>query len=239
MYENKIELSIIIPVYEELHILGTATHKLNVAKRLGIPFEIIIIAHYKVLGLCNTFAKALSLINIDMTCIDENRGKGYNVFEGVERAKGKYILYIDADDDIDPKIIKALYERIKKGDCDMVYANKYNNDSIVDRSRFRNFGSKIINMAIHKFFDIDIVDTQTGAKIYKADIIKTIAQMRRARIDGFAFEVENAILLKKLGAKVCDVPVKIRAPKGSSVNFSTVFQFFKDLKRLKDVYYKR
>ncbi len=239
MYEDKIELSIVIPAYEELRILGTATDKLKVAKTLGIPFEIIIIAYYRVLGLCNAFSRALGRLHIDMICMNENKGKGYNIFEGVERARGKYILYIDADDDIDPEIIKALYERIKKGDCDMVYANKYHEDSIVDRSTFRNLGSKIINKAIHRFFDIDIKDTQTGAKIYKADIIKSIDQMRRVRIDGFAFEVESAILLRKLGAKPCDIPVKIKAPKRSSVNFSAIFQFFKDLKKLKDVYYKR
>ena len=235
MQKETVELTIIIPAYNEKNIKKDTLLKRKVVKNLGIPFEIIIVSgddKYK------KDLDELASLDVEVLYLDKNRGKGYAIFHGLKEAKGHYVLYIDADNDIDPSIIKDLYTKINREGWDMVYANKYHKFSRVNRSFIRNLSSRLINLFIHLLFNIDVKDTQTGAKIYKREILEKIDKLRKAKIPGFAFEVEIAILLKKLDAKVNDIPVQIRVSDVSSVATSNVVSFFKDLLILRRVYGK-
>ncbi len=235
MQKETVELTIIIPAYNEKNIKKDTLLKMKVVEDLGIPFEIIIVSgddKYK------KDLDELASLDVEVLYLDKNRGKGYAIFRGLKEAKGHYVLYIDADNDIDPSIIKDLYTKINREEWDMVYANKYHKFSRVNRSFIRNLSSRLINLFIHLLFNIDVKDTQTGAKIYKREILEKIDKLRKAKIPGFAFEVEIAILLKKLDAKVNDIPVQIRVSDVSSVATSNVVSFFKDLLILRRVYGK-
>ena len=233
MQNHKIELSIIIPSYNEENIKEDTLRKLEVVETLGIPYEVIIVSGDK------KYKKALGFLSskgVKVYYPEDSKGKGYNIFYGLERASGRYVLYIDADNDIDPSIIGVLYQTMRNGKCDMVYANKYNRNSIVKRGFVRDLSSRIINLAIHFLFHIDVKDTQTGAKIYKREVLIEVEKRRKVKIPGFAFEVEIAILLREMGAKVCEVPVKIHPSGKTNVAISNVIAFFRDLLKLKRVY---
>lgn len=231
----KVKLSIVIPNYREKDLIDATYKKLKVVKSLGIPYEIIIVNDG---GENIVLPPELLSDSIEIFNLDKNLGKGFAIFYGVDKAKGEYILYIDADNDIDPDIIEKLYYTIESEDVDMVYANKYHPLSEVKRGFIRNFGSRIINLLIHTIIDIDIKDTQTGAKIYKGEALKHIKDIRLGVANGFAFEVENAILLKKIKGRTKDIPVKITPSSQSSISFFTIIEFLKEVFKLKKYYYK-
>ncbi len=230
---KKIELSVIIPTYKEKNIKEDTLRKAEVLNSLGVPFEVIIVSGDK------DYKESLDLLEargMKVFYLLNSKGKGENIFYGLKYAKGEYILYIDADNDIDPEIMRDLYYEIKNNDCDMVYADKYHKDSKIKRTFTRNLSSKVINLFIHLLFKINVTDTQTGAKIYRRDVLEKIEKMRKVKIPGFAFEVENAILLSKLNAKVKGIPVKITPSGESSIAISNVVIFFLDLIKLKKAY---
>lgn len=57
-----------------------------------------------------------------ITVIDneKNLGAALTRNEGIEKAKGKYIYFIDADDYIDEKYLECMYEKIEKENCNVV-----------------------------------------------------------------------------------------------------------------------
>lgn len=63
----------------------------------------------------------------------ENRGVLYTRLEGLKKAQGKYISYIDSDDWIEKNMIEILYNKIIKYDADVVKCEyAYNNSNIAN-----------------------------------------------------------------------------------------------------------
>ena len=57
---------------------------------------------------------------------EKNSGAGGARNVGLDRAKGEYIGFVDADDFIKNDMFEALYQRAKEGDCDIVDCPLYN-----------------------------------------------------------------------------------------------------------------
>lgn len=63
----------------------------------------------------------------------ENKGVLYTRLEGLKKAKGKYISYIDSDDWIEKNMIEILYNKIIKYDADVVKCEyAYNNSNVAN-----------------------------------------------------------------------------------------------------------
>ena len=125
--ENKINLSIIIPVFNEEKYLKNLFLDL---KKYFNQEEIEVIAvndgsdddSIKILEKLksNTYKFQYKLINLSKNC-----GKGYAVNQGAKVSSGKYILLQDADLELDVKDSKEIYEIISNDeniDCILTMA---------------------------------------------------------------------------------------------------------------------
>lgn len=98
-------------------------------------------------------------------------GKSIALTTGFEKAKGEFIITMDADLQDDPANISKLIVRQKEGDYDLVTGwRKNRKDSIlkVINSKFFN------NLIIPLMFGRNFKDMNTGLKLFKKDLAKEI-----------------------------------------------------------------
>ena len=160
---------------------------------------------------------------------EKNRGKGGAIKHGVEQAKGDVIGFIDADLDIDPSHLIKYLQHMRQTDCDVVIGSKMHKDSKLDYPPMRKFVSWGYFVILKVLFGMNIKDTQTGIKLYKADLIKRIAP--KLRVKGYAFDIEVLALCADEGAVIEQMPVAIVYQREASfgrIRIGDIFSMFFD-----------
>src|SRR5690349_20406061 len=119
MQQENIELSILIPTYNEVDVIETAL--VEISKELNPELlkqtEIIVVDDgtdnlvHKVKDLKNNFAFA------DITVYRNSPplGKGKSLALGFQKARGKIVGFLDVDLSTPPRYIKMAYDHIKSG----------------------------------------------------------------------------------------------------------------------------
>lgn len=59
--------------------------------------------------------------NFSMLQNTENKGVSFSRNRGIEASQGKFLLFFDADDWVEPELLADLYREIKKGEVDTVF----------------------------------------------------------------------------------------------------------------------
>lgn len=144
-YNKKLELSIIIPVYNVEKYLEECLN--SISKIENINYEILIVNDgstdnsQKIIDkFCKNNVRAKSFIK-------ENGGQSSARNYGLEKAKGKYIWFIDSDDFINPDEFQSFYLEFKKYDLDIGYFNFFTfddrvNDRVYRKDKFRQIKRK-------------------------------------------------------------------------------------------------
>ena len=128
-------------------------------------------------------------------CNDRHsKGKGWAVREALQHATAPYVVFLDGDGDISPKMIRRLLPFIE--DHDIVVGVKP--ISGLWSRRILTYFSRIY-LAI--LFNIK-VDTQTGIKLFKRYAIQEWYS------NGFLFDVEILALAKQKGMTMIEVPIE-------------------------------
>jgi glycosyltransferase involved in cell wall biosynthesis len=128
-------------------------------------------------------------------CDREGRGKGWAIRNALTEAKGEWIVFLDADGDIHPRMLKRLITFTD--DFDIVVGSK----RICKTHYRRKILTFLSRVYIGVFFGVGC-DTQTGIKIFRR---KAIAQWAT---DGFLFDIEILSGAIRQGYKVIEVPIE-------------------------------
>jgi dolichyl-phosphate beta-glucosyltransferase len=140
-----------------------------------------------------------------------NRGKGYGVRTGVLQANGALIVFTDADGSYGPgevaRVVAALaHAPVAIGSRPAGWATG---------PPARRLASRLFNRAIRALLGLPFGDTQCGVKGFRRQVAGEL--FGRARLDGFAFDVELLFLARRLGLAVSEVPVRAEVRDGSKV----------------------
>ena len=115
MSSTTIAISIIIPCYNAENKLHKCIHSLN---RITFPpkeFEVIFVDDYSLDGTVKLLEEEVKKHkNWQLIRLDKNSGspsKPRN--SGASNAKGKYLFFLDIDDEILPDALKELYKKAK------------------------------------------------------------------------------------------------------------------------------
>lgn len=160
---------------------------------------------------------------------DKNRGKGGAIKHGVTEAKGDVIGFIDADLDISPEHLVKYLEHMNETGCDVVIGSKMHKDSELDYPPMRRFVSLGYYVILKVLFGMNVKDTQTGVKLYKAPLIKKIAPL--LKVKGYAFDIEVLALCDHEGARIDQMPVQIVFKRNASfgrIKLGDIFKMFFD-----------
>ena len=131
MFKTKL-LSLIIPAYkQEKTIVKDIENIDKILSSLPFPHELIVVVDG---FLDKTYEKAESVKNgnIRVFGYTENKGKGFAIKYGVEKAKGDIIGFIDAGMDLDPAEISIMLNIMDWNKADIVIGSKLHPDSKVN-----------------------------------------------------------------------------------------------------------
>lgn len=95
----------------------------------------------------------------------KNSGQGHARNVGIDLSSGKYIMFVDSDDYVDPNIVEVLYQKIKDEDSDISICNiikEYSNKS----ENFVNYN----NCTNDKIANFMISHPGPVARLYKRDL---------------------------------------------------------------------
>jgi dolichyl-phosphate beta-glucosyltransferase len=139
-----------------------------------------------------------------------NRGKGFAVRAGMLAARGDLIVFTDADGSYAPGDLRRVVQALADAPVAIGARTQAATGPLVRQAASRGF-----NLAIRGLLGLPFQDTQSGLKGFRRAAARAI--FSRARLDGFAFDVEALFLARRLGLDVAEVSVQARECEGSKV----------------------
>ena len=120
-------ISIIIPIYNTEKYLEKCIN--SVISQTYKNIEVILINDGSTNECCVNICKRFEMLDNRVKFYDKNNnGVSETRNFGIEKAKGKYLIFIDSDDWIGKDTIKILYEKIKNNDLSICsYRRVYDN----------------------------------------------------------------------------------------------------------------
>lgn len=109
--KNNIKITVIVPCYNGEKYIKHFFEKIN--NQTFKEFEVIIIDDYSQ-DKSKELIKKYSRNKTKLIEHSQNYGAGYSRNEALKKAQGKYISFIDIDDDFDLKYLEILYEKAKE-----------------------------------------------------------------------------------------------------------------------------
>ncbi len=193
-------LSIIIPVYnEELTIGNIIDRTEQAARRIGLPFEIIVVDD-------RSYDTSLAMARkrkVRLFTLKEHSGKGCALRAGFNKARGDIIITIDSDASHLPEELHEVLAPILANEADLVIGSRYLNHKPVAARKLNAFGVSIFNYLIQLFTGVAITDSQSGYRAMKREVLK------RQKLKSDEYEIESEMLVKtaKDGFRVTEVPI--------------------------------
>lgn len=231
--EMEPDLSIVIPAYnEEERIIPTIGAIASHLSDLGITWELIVTDDGSK-DQTVTLVEQLNFTNLSLLKAPQNEGKGSAVRRGMLAARGKYILFDDADNSTPvEEIEKLLYKLVYEGYDVAVGSRAAAGSQEANRTILRRILSGGLRWMVHNLFRIGVRDTQCGFKMYRREVAQRLHTAQT--IEGFSFDLEILYLAAKMGYKIVEVPVEWVDAPGSKVNTSKeVRRFLHDLLKIK------
>jgi len=205
--ENNINLSIVIPVFNEERYLDKLF--LDLKQYFNEEdIEVIVVNDgsvdnsYNILEQLkkNSYKFKYKLINLN-----KNSGKGYAVKQGAKVSLGKYILLQDADLELDIKDSKEIYEIISKDESiDCIFGSRYLSGKLKKHNYFINeFIGKLNTLIFNLLFGQSLSDIHCGLKIFHRNVYEKI----NLSVNDFGLEIDIASQIIKNNYFIYEVGV--------------------------------
>lgn len=225
---NNIELSLIVPLYNEEDSVELLYKKIAEAvNKTGKECEIIFVDDGSRDG---TIEKASILAKNDnrLRIVEFRRNYGQTpaMAAGIDLAQGDILVTMDGDLQNDPDDIPMMVNKLEEG-YDLVVGWRHKRQ---DKLISRKIPSMVANRLIGKVTGVPIKDNGCSLKVYRADVVKN---------SPFYNEMHRFIpaLLSLSGAKVAEVKVRHHARQfgESKYGLSRIYKVLIDLLTIKTI----
>lgn len=230
-------LSVIIPAFKQEKTIVKNIQKINqVLNKIRYDYEIIVIVDGNI---DKTYKKAKKLKSskIKVFKFEQNQGKGRAIRFGMQKAKGDYIMFLDAGMEIDPNGISMLMEHLEWYDADIILGSKRHLVSVVKYPLDRKILSVGYYWLVKILFRLKVKDTQAGIKIFRKKVLKKILPL--LSIKHYAFDIEILAVANKYNFKrIYEAPIKLEFPFSNITNATTLNAIFITLIDTLRVFYR-
>lgn len=212
------ELSIVIPAFDEgRRLRPTLEAVLDWLDREGPDAEVVVVDD----GSADETPEILADVagrdpRLRALTHPVNRGKGGAVRTGVEAARGRRVIFFDADLSYPLDHVHEALERLAAG-ADVVLGSRLA-DSRGGRADYpwvRRAASAGFGALAGALLGLRMGDTQCGFKAFRAEAAKPL--FRALTVEGFGFDAELVWLARRWGLAVEVMPVAMTHRAGGSV----------------------
>lgn len=225
-------LSIVIPAYNEaVRIIPTIGAIASHVSDLGFPWELII-ADDGSKDDTVQLVEDLGFVNLRVLKAPQNGGKGSAVQRGMLAARGRYVLFSDADNSTPIEQVGKFLTALDEGGYDVAVGSRAAEGAQeANKSLLRRVLSGGLRAIVRYGLRIKVSDTQCGFKMYTHDAAHRLHTAQT--IMGFSFDLEILYLAFKVNYKVTEIGVEwIDAP-GSKVDTrKEVQRFLRDIVKI-------
>lgn len=210
---------LVIPVYNEAHILSDSIRKLHAYMRAEIPYDWnVVIANNASTDNTLQVAQGLASQFKHVTARDiAFKGRGNALKSVWSTVDADVYAYCDADLSTDITYTKELFEHVLSG-CDIVTGSRYQKSSQTYRSLKRLVLSKGYLALLRIFFGTKIQDFQCGFKAVNKKVIQEILPSVKDR--EWFFDTEMLLLAHRAGYTIKEIPVRWQESDTSTVNLA-------------------
>lgn len=252
-------LSLIVPVYNERARLVRGVRRImSYLRKQPYPWECILVDDGSTKPVRTL--PIISKLSFEMggrffvIRLAKNQGKGAAIAAGVQRAKGKYIVFTDIDLSVSIRSLKRVLDVLDNGSCrahfnsrnrsnmlfkipgierscDIVIASRRHTKSriVVHQPFVREFSGRIFTFLSNTICNAGVTDATCGFKGFRKDVAKQLFQ--KSKIKRWVFDTEILFLARKSGYSIRELPVSWSNVSGSRVragdSFASLIDLFK------------
>ena len=168
-----LRISVVVPIFNEK---GTVEEIVRRIRQVPIPKEIILVDDGSTDGTRDVLASIDCRDDLRIVLHDRNRGKGAALKSGFSHVTGDIVIIQDADLEYDPSQYHRLIQPIVEGMADVVYGSRF---LPVGPHRVLYFwhsvGNRLLTMLSNMFTDLNLTDMETCYKVFRREVIESIA----------------------------------------------------------------
>lgn len=218
-------ITIVMPVYNEEKFVQSAIQTVLASDTLGLKKEIIIVDDCSTDKTKAKIREEIQKNKKDLITLVEkkkNEGKSSAVKIGLMKSKGDIVLVQDADLEYNPEDYPVLLSPFIKQDADVVYGSRF----ISNRPhRVLYFWHAVMNTFLttlsNMLTNLNLTDMETGYKVFRGSLIRSIATRLESKRFGFEPEV-TARIAKVKGIKIYEVGISYQGrtyEEGKKINW--------------------
>jgi glycosyltransferase involved in cell wall biosynthesis len=220
-------VSVVVTLYNEEDNVEPMTRNMISALKealQNIGFELVLVLNGP-LDATPQRAKALALEFPEVTLVElaQNQGYGGGIQAGLKSARGEFVGYTDADEQISASDSASIFHTALAGKYDLVKAIRNQRADGLQRRVI----STIYNGLFNLLFGFTSIDINAKPKVFRREAFQRLNLKSR---DWF-IDAEAMIQAKRLGFSIHEVPIVFAARRhgSSNVRFSTIIEFLKNM----------
>ncbi len=231
--EGTPDLTVVIPAYNEAERIVPTIGAVAAHVSLHHPRWELVVADDGSTDVTVSRVEALGLVNARVSSIGRNLGKGGAVRRGMLEARGRRVLFADADQSTPIEELGRMMAALDAGADVAIGSRAAAGGSEANRSALRQFVSNSGRSLIRRALHLDLADTQCGFKLFRREAAEQV--FRRQTIEGFSFDLEVLYIANLLGLRIAEVPVSwVDAPGSKVETAKEVRRFLADLVAIRD-----
>ncbi|HOX54694.1 MAG: glycosyltransferase [Candidatus Omnitrophica bacterium] len=207
------KVSILLPAYNEAyHLKDNIEETIRTFDEFGCDYEIVVIddgSSDNTFEIASEIAKNKSQVIVKRNL--SNFGKGRAIKKGFRYISGKYAIFLDADMELHPRQLQNFFDIMRANDADVVIGSKMHPDSKIIYPWHRKIVSRVYFFLIKILFGLPIHDTQTGLKLFKAEVLEKV--LPKILVKEFAYDLEVLVNARHLGYRIVEAPVVVHSQK--------------------------
>lgn len=207
MKQSAIQLSIIIPVFNEERTLLPLLQKIHAIFSEGtIQIELIIVDDHSTDAtpmIISDFMGQYEQFPVKTIRHEKNRGKGSAIRSGLTEAEGLYTIIQDADLEYDPRDMVRLLDFAVTSNLPVVYGSRILNRENPYSYRSFYWGGRFVSLLTNCLYGLSLTDEPTCYKLFRTSLIQSIPLSCK----GFEFCPEVTAKVAKLGYKIPEIAI--------------------------------